>query len=289
MCGPGDTADRLEELQVEELAARAGWRRLHATPPAQLGSNRPDCRDQTFGMLSLQAAGRRRGAASAVQIVVRKLVDADLRLRVQRRQRARGRPAPRGDPHLGAPVPVRSAQRAAPGSAQRRPTASRGQHARSLGALRGNRQPVNARTGVAVVPSRCAGPVSRDAAATARRRVRSTPPLLVLGRLMTQGRQGQRQTENAVDSVKRSCRQRLDHPTVVLTVGVQGRAAGRRNPPCPPVGCSGRGGPAAGAAEATWRRCSTRSNVCWPRRHPKDPMPSESFSHPVNAGGRRYR
>ena len=43
------------------------------------------------------------------------------------------RAAPRGDPPLGAPVPLRPAQRADPGSAQRRPAAACGQHARPRG------------------------------------------------------------------------------------------------------------------------------------------------------------
>ena len=38
---------------------------------------------------------------------------------------------------------------------------------------------------VAVVPPRRAGRLARDAAATARHRVRGAPPLLVLGRMMT--------------------------------------------------------------------------------------------------------
>ena len=96
-------------------------------------------------------------------------------------------PSARGDARVRAPVPVRPAERAGPRHAERRPADARGQHARGLGGLRGQRQPRD--RGGALARIRRRGPrvraVARPVTARARDRLRRQPPLLVLGHQVT--------------------------------------------------------------------------------------------------------
>ena len=70
------------------------------------------------------------------------------------------------------------------GHAQRRPAGARRQHADGLGQLRRDRQPVVARTALAVV-QRNPGAVARAVAVAGHDRLRHRSPLLVLGRRLT--------------------------------------------------------------------------------------------------------
>ena len=89
-----------------------------------------------------------------------------------------------GDARDRTPVSVRPAERAAPGHAHPRPAGARRQHADGLGQLRRDRQPVVARTALAVV-RRDQGAVARAVAVAGHDRLRHRAPLLVLGRRMT--------------------------------------------------------------------------------------------------------
>ena len=107
----------------------------------------------------------------------------DVRLPVQRRQRAAGHLSPGpGDARDRTPVSVRPPNR--PGHAQRRPAGARRQHADGLGQLRRDRQPVVARAALAVV-RRDQGAVARAVAVAGHDRLRRRSPLLVLGRRLT--------------------------------------------------------------------------------------------------------
>ena len=117
----------------------------------------------------------------------------DVRLPVQRRQRAAEHPAAGhaapgpGDARDRTPVSVRPAERAVPRHPQPRPAGARRQHADGLGQLRRDRQPVVARTALAVV-QRDQGAVARAVAVAGHDRLRRRAPLLVLGRRLTAGR-----------------------------------------------------------------------------------------------------
>src|SRR3984957_12524313 len=109
----------------------------------------------------------------------------DLRLPVQRRQRAGEHPGIQsgpGDARGRTPLSVRPAEHA--GHAQRRPAGARRQHADGLGQLRRDRQPVVARTALAVV-QRNSGAVARAVAVAGHDQLRHRSPLLVLGRRLT--------------------------------------------------------------------------------------------------------
>ena len=86
-----------------------------------------------------------------------------------------------GDARGRTPVSVRPAEHAVPGHAQPRPAGARRQHADRLGQLRRDRQPVVARTALAVV-QRDPGVVARAVAVAGHDRLRHRAPLLVLGR-----------------------------------------------------------------------------------------------------------
>ena len=119
---------------------------------------------------------------------------SDVRLPVQRRQRAAEHPAAGQaapgpvDARDGAPVSLRPAERAVPRHPHPhpRPAGARGQHADGLGQLRRDRQPVVARTALAVV-QRDQGAVARAVAVAGHDRLRRRAPLLVLGRLADAG------------------------------------------------------------------------------------------------------
>ena len=108
---------------------------------------------------------------------------ADVRLPVQRRQRARAvrAAAPGSDALIRAPVHLRPTQRADPRHARRRPAGARRQHARGVGELRGQRRPVHTIAGLAVVQPRSAGDVPRTPAAAGLGGVLRRTPLLILG------------------------------------------------------------------------------------------------------------
>ena len=109
----------------------------------------------------------------------------DVRLPVQRRQRAGEHPGIQsgpGDARGRAPVSVRPAEHT--GHAQPRPAGARRQHADGVGQLRRARQPVVARTALAVV-QRDQGAVARAVAVAGHDRLRYRSPLLVLGRRLT--------------------------------------------------------------------------------------------------------
>src|SRR6202043_3972913 len=108
---------------------------------------------------------------------------SDVRLPVQRRQRGGEHPGIQsgpGDARGRPPVSVRPAEPA--GHGQRRPAGACRQHADGLGKLRPDRQPVVARTALAVV-QRNQGAVARAAAVAGHDRLRDRSPLLVLGRV----------------------------------------------------------------------------------------------------------
>src|SRR5262249_37851201 len=150
-------------------------RRLHlADPCLQLG-----CRGRG---LRVHSAPARRVDLSA---------SADLRLRVRRRPGASPllaaelpQPA-RGHTHVRAPVPLRRAGGAVPGTARCGPGAAFRRHADGLGELRGERQPVDAGRALAVVRRPCAGDVARAAAAARRDGLRLAPPLRILANRVT--------------------------------------------------------------------------------------------------------